>query len=217
MDNHVQKTQYSETEEKIFVAALEEFSKKGRSGARMQDIADRAGINKALIHYYFRSKEKLYEEVFTFVIRKFFYRLSEFLSAEETFENTLKTFIDKYIDLLEDQPALPFLLLRDVSEGADVFRERVQKLLLPLPTSVPQVFREKFITAVKRGEVRDDDPAQVLITMIGACLFFHVAYPIFSTLFPHARTQRQQFIAERKEHLFNTLYYGLQVRPESEK
>lgn len=213
MDNTDHTSQYSETEEKIFVAALEEFSRKGRSGARMQDIADRAGINKALIHYYFRSKDKLYEEVFTFVIRRYFFSISKVLSKKESFADTLRSFIDIYIDLLEDQPALPFLLLRDIGEGTEVFRQKIKSVMLPFTRNVPRVFTEKYKAAVARGEIRDEDPAQVIITMIGASVYFYIGYPILQEMFPQVQ-KRKAFIKKRKEHLFNTLYYGLLVRPE---
>ncbi len=62
---------YSDTERQIFDAALQVFARKGKDGARMQAIADRADINKAMLHYYFRSKDKLYEQVFAFTMRRF--------------------------------------------------------------------------------------------------------------------------------------------------
>ncbi len=60
----------SETEKKIINAATAVFMEKGKDGARMQEIADKAGINKALLHYYFRSKEKLFTNVFNLEIPK---------------------------------------------------------------------------------------------------------------------------------------------------
>ena len=60
------------TEEKIFEAATDVFVEKGMDGARMQDIADKAGINKALLHYYFRTKDKLFNAVFEMIAKKIF-------------------------------------------------------------------------------------------------------------------------------------------------
>ena len=62
--------QDKKTEEKILDAAMEVFIQKGKAGARMQEIADEAGINKALLHYYYRSKDKLFESVFGVVVKK---------------------------------------------------------------------------------------------------------------------------------------------------
>ena len=72
----------NETENSIFEAALDVFSRKGKDGARMQEIADAAGINKAMLHYYFRSKDLLYESVFGHVARHFFSALEAVMTAK---------------------------------------------------------------------------------------------------------------------------------------
>ena len=81
------------TEQRIFNAALEVFSRKGKDGARMQEIADCAGINRALLHYYFRSKSKLYEAVFAHGFEQFIGGLSQSLRSERSFERSLRTFV----------------------------------------------------------------------------------------------------------------------------
>ena len=85
----------------------------------------------------------------------------------------------------------------------------------PLAKSVPKLFTQKIQEASKRGEILPEDPAQLLVTLIGSCLYFYVGFPILSNMFPRMREQREQFILERKEHLFRILYYGLKPRPES--
>ena len=68
-----------QTEDKIFEAATIVFEEKGLAGARMQNIADRAGINKALLHYYFRTKDHLFEAVFTALAKKMFAKILSYL------------------------------------------------------------------------------------------------------------------------------------------
>jgi TetR/AcrR family transcriptional regulator len=97
---------YSDTERQIFDAALQEFARKGRDGARMQAIADAADINKAMLHYYFRNKDRLYEEVFAFSMRRFMAAFGASLSATPTFEETLRVFIDGYVDFIRDNRAV---------------------------------------------------------------------------------------------------------------
>lgn len=205
---------YSETEEKIFLAALEEFSRNGRQGARLQEIADRAGINKALIHYYFRNKDRLYDEVFAFVIRRYFLKLGEIIRPGETFESTLRHFVDRFLDLLDENPALPFFILRDLAEGAPVLSEKIREILLPHAGNAPQRFIETFEHAAKDGEIRSLDPVQTLITVMGACIYFFAGYPVLSVVIPHLKRERRRFLRERKEHVFDIIYYGLKPRPE---
>lgn len=205
---------YSETEEKIFAAALEEFSRCGRQGARLQNIADRAGINKALIHYYFRSKDRLYEEVFAYVIRRYFFRMSEAIQQGDTFAVTLRNFIGNYIDLLEDNPALPFFLLRDIADGATVFSDKVREIFLPYAGNAPKAFMASFNAGVQSGEIRPLDPRQTLITVLGSCIYFFAGFPILSVLMPDMKQKRGQFLEDRKQHVFDIIYYGLKPRPE---
>ena len=82
------------TEEKIIEAATKIFLEKGKDGARMQEIADRAGINKALLHYYFRSKEKLYQEVFSNELKHFFTSILGTIKERQDFKEFIQTFIN---------------------------------------------------------------------------------------------------------------------------
>jgi len=205
---------YSETEEKIFLAALEEFSRNGRQGARLQDIADRAGINKALIHYYFRSKDRLYNDVFTFVIRRYFLQMGETIRPGDSFETTLRDFVDRYIDLLDENPALPFFILRDIAEGAPMMSEKVGEVLLPHAGNIPHRFTESCERAARDGEIRPIDSVQTLITVMGACIYFFAGYPVLSAAIPRLKRQRRRFLRERKQHIVDIVYYGLKPRPE---
>ena len=72
------------TEQKILDAAKEVFQKKGMTGARMQEIADKAGINKALLHYYYRTKEKLFEKAFEAAFSLFYPKVKKMLISDKT-------------------------------------------------------------------------------------------------------------------------------------
>src|SRR3982751_3647938 len=95
------------TEEKILSAAKKAFLTKGMDGARMQDIADKAGINKALLHYYFRSKDRLFEMIFLEEARKFMPRIATIMLSELTLFEKIEKFVDQYIDTLSQNPLLP--------------------------------------------------------------------------------------------------------------
>jgi len=205
---------YSESEEKIFFAALEVFSREGKKGARLQEIADRAGMNKALIHYYFRSKDRLYEEVFSFVIRRFFMRLSTAMQADGPFEVMVHNFIDRYVDMLNENPALTLFILRDLSEGAPVMGEKLREVMIPSGKSVPEVFITRFNEARAEGRIRDVDASQTLITLMGACIYFFAGYPALSAILPDIRDRRDEFLEERKQHIFDILFNGIKSRPE---
>ncbi len=205
---------FSDTEHQILEAALLEFSTHGRQGARMQCIADRAGLNKALIHYYFRNKERLYEEVFRYVFQRYFRRLGETLRRDGDFPTVLRAFINRYLDLLNENPALPMFLLREVSEGAPVFSRRISEIVEISPDGMPYLLLQLFAKASSSGEIRHTDPFQALISIMGTCIYFFAGFPIFAALMPELQDRREELVEQRKEHIFELVYYGLKPRTE---
>src|ERR1044071_6846198 len=103
----------SNTEERILEAAKTAFMKYGLYGARMQDIADAAGINKALLHYYFRSKEKLFETIFIEVVKDFLPRINELFESNKTVTEKIEMFCAAYIDQIRKTPYLPVFILNE--------------------------------------------------------------------------------------------------------
>jgi TetR/AcrR family transcriptional regulator len=203
---------YSETEEKIFLAALEEFATHGRKGARMQEIAAQAGFNKALVHYYFRSKDRLYEEVFAFVIRRFIKGLFDDLESSPDFPTMLRTLVERYITLLDRTPWLPKFMLRELWEGAPVLQDRLRTLFPDGRKSPPAIFIERMNEAMTTGGIRPLDPVQTLFTILGSCIFFFAAFPVFSAFLPGVEKERPRLVRERADHIYDILMNGLLPR-----
>ena len=111
------------TEEKIFIAATTEFITKGFDGARMQEIANKAGINKALLHYYFRSKEKLFKTIFVQIISKIRPVLIEFFTEKVPLETKVTKFVSGYIDFISENPHIPIFVLNELRNNPDFFVE----------------------------------------------------------------------------------------------
>src|SRR5215831_5817845 len=101
------------TEKRILAAAKKVFLTKGMDGARMQDIADAAGINKALLHYYFRSKEKLFEKIFTEAMSGLFPKINSILESEQTVFEKIEMICGEYIDQIQQTPYLPMFILSE--------------------------------------------------------------------------------------------------------
>ena len=203
-------TPTTDTEERIFAAALHVFARKGKEGARMQEIADAAQINKAMLHYYFRSKDRLYEEALRFVFRRSLQTIGEMLGEQDTFADMLRVFIDSYIDYIAaDDDKIRLMVNENLSGGAVLRRivePEIRERLAP-----PRQFVEQLEAAIAAGEVRPVDPFQTLLTTISGCLFFLVMYPFVELVVPGAAADREAFIAARKAHLFDLLYNGLKA------
>ena len=204
------KPTYTETEERIFLAALKVFAQKGKDGARMQEIADAAGINKAMLHYYFRSKENLYESVFEYVFHRWMLQLSDAIRDATTFEECLRRLIDSYMDKHVEQPEIMKLMVHENLAGAPAIRARVQQMGPTFQDRVPfRVFADRMQEAIDAGEIRDVDPFHTFFTLIGATVFFFLAFPTLSIVHPALAADRAATIEARKAHLFDLVYYGL--------
>src|SRR3954454_20198668 len=103
------------TEERILAAAQKVFLAKGMDGARMQDIADEAGINKALLHYYFRSKDKLFEQIFLDVASALLPRIFAILESDRGLFEKIENFCDEYISQLIETPYVPIFILNEIN------------------------------------------------------------------------------------------------------
>src|SRR6476620_11888786 len=104
-------TRDQSTEEKILLAARKVFLNKGMDGARMQDIADEAGINKALLHYYVRSKDKLFEQIFLEVASSMLPHIFSIFQSDDTLFTKIDKFCDAYITTQIKTPYVPIFIL----------------------------------------------------------------------------------------------------------
>jgi len=163
---------YTETEEQIFDAALKVFSMKGRDGARMQEIAKVAGINQALLHYYFRSKEKLYETVFAHVFEEFTSAARTPFEENLPFDQFLETFIDRLISIHAAHPEISRLWVLENLAGAPVIAQMMREQMENNPNLVPKLFIARIQRAINDGDVRSVDPFNTFVTLLGASVFF---------------------------------------------
>src|SRR5215471_10004926 len=108
--------QDAHTEQRILDAAHRVFIKRGTAGARMQEIADEAGVNKALLHYYFRSKDRLSDAVFQRVARGIFGRLSEAAGSELELEDKVRLIVGIYLEQLSKTPYVPGYVISEMNQ-----------------------------------------------------------------------------------------------------
>jgi TetR/AcrR family transcriptional regulator len=186
-----------ETEEKILQAAKSVFQQKGFDGCRMQDIADEAGINKALLHYYFRSKDRLFDAVFKDAFRKFFPKVQEIMASDITLDKKLESFIDKYIDLLVDNPMLPIFILNEINRNPEKIAE-----IINLNVINPNLLFGSIMKEIELKSIRKTDPRHLIISIIGMCVFPFVGKPIIKNfLMNNSEEEFNLFIGQRKKEI----------------
>ena len=113
------------TEERILTAARQVFLSRGMDGARMQDIADEAGINKALLHYYFRSKDQLFERIFLEVANAFLPKVFAILDSDLTLFEKIERFCKEYISQVMTTPYVPIFILNEINRQPQEFLKKV--------------------------------------------------------------------------------------------
>ena len=198
-----------DTEERIITAARSVFARKGKDGARMQEIADEAGINKAMLHYYFRSKDKLYEAVFRHVFKQFTIQYSAAVQEGSSFAHTLKLFIECFVDSIKEKPDIVRLMVTENLSGGSILGNLITEKEHQM--APPSILRSKLEEAIQTGEIRPVEPDHALLTVLSCCLFFFIWAPTIHIKIP-ASKDWEAFIESRKEHIFDMIFNGLQPR-----
>src|SRR5689334_9313447 len=163
------------TEKRILDAARKVFLVKGMDGARMQEIADEAGVNKALLHYYFRSKDRLSDAVFQRVAKGIFSRLSETAGSDLELEDKVRRLIDIYLDQLSRTPYVPGYVISELNQHP----ERALQFLDAVrpahgPAGVPAFLLKlggQIQERVRAGSMRPISPRQFIANLASLCVF----------------------------------------------
>ena len=199
----------SETEQKIFDAAREIFIQQGHDGARMEEIARKAGINKALLHYYFRSKDKLYQVVFTREARNLLNDMIGSINLNLEIKDLLHSFIQRYIDRLYENPLVVRFFLWEIRKGGQHIKEMLQPLLKKEGGPAPRQLVKKFEQAIASGEIRRLDPHHLVFSLISMCIYTFIAEPVIEVLFPEINIRGRSFIDKRKEEVYHLIWDGI--------
>ena len=185
------------TEEKIFDAATEVFVEKGMDGARMQDIANQAGINKALLHYYYRTKEKLFNAVFEMIARKILKKFAPVFDENLSLEDKIRFFFREHISFLQENPRLPGFILNEVNRHP----ERIKKLLAGVDFGeIWLKLYDQHKTELKKYNITQADLPQLMISMAAISVFPFAAKGILEGILGKVNVSFNDFIEERKEY-----------------
>lgn len=166
------------TEEKILAAARKVFMARGMAGARMQEIADEAGINKALLHYYFRSKEQLFETIFERLTKGFWTQITSVFESDEALFDKIRTFCGLYIEKVIQNPYIPLFVLYEMNQRPTQF---ITKMFRDNPPN-PAKFMKQIDAEVKAGLIHPIAPPQLFMNMLSLCVLPFIGKPMFMTV-----------------------------------
>ena len=187
-------SEQKETEVVILDAARKIFLENGFDGTTMQMIADEAGINKALLHYYYRSKDRLFEAIFFEAFSRMVPNLMKIFVSGLNFESKIRAFVDAYISALQEYPQIPLFILHELHRNPERIIELIKSTGLH-----PQFFIEAVRKEIEEGNIMEIDPIQLLVNMLGLCIFPFAARPMIQGfMFQNNRTAFDHFLRERK-------------------
>ena len=191
----MKKTKDISTEERIKAAARKVFHQKGFAGTRTRDIAEEAGINHAMLNYYFRSKEKLFEMVMMETMAQFFKGVNLMLNDESTsLDEKIDLIVSNYIDLLLKEPELPTFILNEVRPNPQAFVEQN-----PIKEALTHsVLTRQYAEAVARGEITEPNLMQAILNVIGLVIFPFIAKPILTSIINIPEEQYKALMLQRK-------------------
>ena len=187
----------SDTENRILKAAKKVFIKNGLSGTRMQHIANEAKINKALLHYYFRSKEKLFDAVFKYAFFKFVPKIEEILNSDNSIFEKIELIAEQYISALMRNQFIPLFVLHEINRNPKRLYELMQQVGITPVKLVEQIQQE-----IKKGNIINIRPEQLIINLLSLCVFPIAGRPLLQRVFFHNdKRQYKQFLESRKKEV----------------
>lgn len=189
------------TEEKILEAARQVFLEKGFDGTRMQEIADKANINKAMLHYYFRKKDKLFEKVFEDAFKRFIPQVGQIMLSDDDLIIKIKFFISTYIDLLLDNQFLPLFIMKEITRNPKI----IENLITIKFSEVIEAFQYFIDDEVSKGKIKPVDAKHLIINVVSMCIFPFIAQPMILTIFEMNLETYNKLMIDRKAIVFEVI------------
>ena len=183
------------TEEQVLKAAIVVFQRDGFDGARMQDIADLAGINKAMLHYYFRSKEKLFQAVFVSIMKQVISELGNVMQSEIHLFDKIRLFFDKHISFMQKHQYIPGFIIGELNRNPHLVVEAMQQINVQ---NTFGGFVKQLKEAVEKGEINAIDPIQLFVNMLALSVFPFGARGMLFGVLQFNEEKFDKFVEERK-------------------
>ena len=186
------------TENKILESAQYVFHHKGFDGARMQEIADKAEINKGLLHYYYKSKEKLFESVFNIALGQMLGRLDTTLNEDVDLFTKIENLVNSYISILSKNTFVPNFVFQEINRNPEFFNEKFKQF-----NSLEGIkkFEEQIKEETAKGTIIEINPKQLIINIISMSIFPFMAKPMAMGILELTEKDYKKIIEERKKQV----------------
>ena len=195
------------TESQILEAAVNIFQTKGMDGARMQEIADKAGINKAMLHYYYRSKQLLFEAVFKTAFSMLAPQLNKVLNDESSLFDKIKNFSNNYISFVIKHPYLPNFVIQELNRNP----EFVKKLISEEHFPNIEKFKSQVEENVVEGLIRPISAQQLFINIMALNIFPFIGAPLLKGFLSTNDVDYKQLMEDRKTEVADFIINSIKI------
>ncbi|QLE00042.1 TetR/AcrR family transcriptional regulator [Galbibacter sp. BG1] len=193
------------TDQKILEAAKKIFILKGYAGARMQEIADEANINKSMLHYYYKSKDVLFSKIMEQAIVLLAPKFIEAISGDFSVIEKLQRLVVTYINTISKHPHIPLFMLHELSQNRVHLSSKLKKhMKTPLENFAEEIKQEQ-----KKGIIKKVPVNQLILTVMSLIVFPFVAEPIFKNVLEISEKTYRKMMMERKEIVLDLLKTNL--------
>ena len=185
------------TEEKIKEAARRVFTQKGYAATRTRDIAEESGLNLALINYYFRSKEKLFDIIIVEHMQLFIHSVMEIVNdPKTTLQQKMETLISHYIDMLIENPYIPIFVLNEINANPEKLIEKLgfEKMQ---HENIYIIKQWKEMAAAKKTPAIN--PIHIVVNVLSMTIFPFIASPLLRNRTGMSVDEFNKLMEERKK------------------
>jgi len=200
----------SDTRAVILAAAEGIFAEEGLEGARTDEITSRAGVNKALLYYYFESKEALFRAVLESHLKEFQSRIFDILDSPASARSKLIRYINLHFDFISARPYYPRLIHRLITSDDRALRRLFRQYASPLYRKMVEVIEQ----GVRERELRPVDSHHTVYSLLALNVFYFSAAPLIKAV-THIDPLDQANVQRRKEEVLRFVRYGLFRNPEA--
>jgi TetR/AcrR family transcriptional regulator len=196
------------TRQKVLTAAISEFASNGFAGARVDRIAEQAGVNKAMIYYHFSSKEGLHSAVLEHLVMGMVSQLRQSADAAESLEDLLSRFAEVHISIFHRTPQMRQIILRELADGNPRSLKKLSDAISK--AGLPQRIVEKFSKGQASGEIRNINIRQTFISWIAMNAGYFLMAPLLDPVW--GITDREAFVTERRKAVIDLYLNGVKAR-----
>jgi TetR/AcrR family transcriptional regulator len=203
----------ADTRARILTAAAEVFASVGFTGARVDDIAERAGINKAMLYYHVGDKERLYATVLTSAVESALASLQAATQNVDTPSEKLQCVLDTFVEIGTTNRHLIPMILREVASGGATMPDE----MLMRMAGVFRVVQDVLAEGMKDGSFRKTDPLLTHVTLVGSMMFLIASQPIRARLAKVAGVTHTHSLQDLADHLANIYLHGIELAQPNKK